>query len=130
MPTESIEKLKKGTIVSSGIFPEKVEVIAVEEAGTNCTVLARGLESGHIYEKILNQSSVVTLLKKPFVKLFIPIGSHSPCTLRHLSPVFLLVFLKSLLMENYTDTLQRLNTYVETVILSRKMGLDFISRGS
>jgi len=61
VPTESIEKLKKGTIVSSGIFPEKVEVIAVEEAGTNCTVLSRGLESGRIYEKILNQQQVEEL---------------------------------------------------------------------
>jgi SNF2 family DNA or RNA helicase len=58
VPAESTEKLKKGSIISSGIFPEKVEVVALEEAGINCTVLARGLETGRIHEKILNSEQI------------------------------------------------------------------------
>lgn len=54
-------KLKKGAVIASGIFPEKVEVVAVEETGTNCTVLARGLETGRIHEKILNSEQIQEL---------------------------------------------------------------------
>lgn len=61
MPTESATKLKKGVIITSGIFPEKVEVITIEETGTNCTVLARGLKTGHIHEKILNSEQLEEL---------------------------------------------------------------------
>ena len=58
MDRESIEKIRKGIIITSGIFPEKVEVITAEEAGTNCTVLVRGLETGQIYEKILTSEQL------------------------------------------------------------------------
>lgn len=58
MAAEVTEKLKKGVVITSGIFPEKVEIIAVEEAGTNFTVLARGLETGHVHERILTAKQV------------------------------------------------------------------------
>jgi len=58
MEAEATKKLRKGAIVSSDIFPEKVEVIAFEEAGAICTVLARGLETGQIHERILNREQL------------------------------------------------------------------------
>jgi superfamily II DNA or RNA helicase len=55
---QSIERLKKGTVVSSGIFPERVEVITAEGTADGCTILARGLETGKIYEKILGREQI------------------------------------------------------------------------
>jgi len=59
--TERTEHLKRGAVISSGIFPETVEVITAEEAGSNYTVLARGLETGAIYERILSAEQIRAL---------------------------------------------------------------------
>jgi len=56
--TGADDKLKKGAVIASGIFPERVEVVAVEQGGTNYAVIARGLETGEIYDKILSAEQV------------------------------------------------------------------------
>jgi len=55
------DKLKKGVVIASGIFPEKVEVVAVEQSGTNYAVVARGLETGKTYDNILSAEQVEQL---------------------------------------------------------------------
>ncbi len=58
MSSKIEDKLRKGAVIASNIFPEKVEVVAVEPSGSTYIVLARGLETGKIHEKILSQEQV------------------------------------------------------------------------
>jgi len=61
MTDGSAGNLKKGAIVSSKIFPEKVEVISVEQTGTSCEVFARGLETGKPFYRLLNPEQLAQL---------------------------------------------------------------------
>jgi len=65
--TGADDKLKKGAVIAGGIFPERVEVVAVEQSGGSYAVVARGLETSQIHDKILSADQVAQLEISPEV---------------------------------------------------------------
>ncbi|MGQ9592637.1 MAG: DEAD/DEAH box helicase, partial [Planctomycetota bacterium] len=55
------QKLTKGAVITSGLFPERVAVVSVEGGGDSYTIIARGLESGNLHERILTREQIETV---------------------------------------------------------------------
>ena len=63
-------KLKQNTIVKGSIFPEHVKVILVIPMGNVIKLIGKGLESGQVYEPILNDEQLSKLEIIPEIEPF------------------------------------------------------------
>ncbi|MGM0490550.1 MAG: hypothetical protein ACQESR_27815, partial [Planctomycetota bacterium] len=52
---------KQGSIVRGTLFPEPVQVIACVPLGESIKLVGKGLESGQVYEPILDAAQLATL---------------------------------------------------------------------
>ncbi len=61
----NVEMLKTGTIVRGALFPEPVEVILCTALGQSVKLVGKGLDSGQVYEPILDASQLAGLQVSP-----------------------------------------------------------------
>ncbi len=57
----SSRPLKPGDIVRSSLFPEPVQVLVVTSLGQSVKLIGKGLDSGKVYEPVLDGSQLATL---------------------------------------------------------------------
>ncbi len=61
----SIEAPKPGSIVRGAVFPEPVQVIVCTLIGESVKLVGKGLDSGHVYEPVLDASQIAALEVSP-----------------------------------------------------------------
>jgi len=61
----NIEALKPGTIVRGALFPEPVQIIVCTPLGASFKLIGKGLDSGKVYEPILDASQLASLQITP-----------------------------------------------------------------
>lgn len=57
----SNDALKAGSIIRGSLFPEPVQVIVCTPLGESIKLVGKGLDSGRVYEPILDAGQVATL---------------------------------------------------------------------
>lgn len=57
--------LNSGSIITGSLFPEPVQVIICTPVGTSVKLIGKGLQSGRVYEPILDESQLATLKLSP-----------------------------------------------------------------
>lgn len=61
MTSSSIDQLKPNAVVRGPLFPELVQVIVVTSIGASVRLIGKGLNTGQVYEPILNGEQLATL---------------------------------------------------------------------
>ena len=61
----SLPTLKPGAVVRGSLFPEPVQVILCTTIGTSVRIVGKGLESGKVYEPVLEKEQLVSLEVSP-----------------------------------------------------------------
>ena len=63
--SDRVSSLKSGSVVRGPLFPEPIQVLLATPMGLSVKVVGKGLESGKLYEPVLDESQIALLSVSP-----------------------------------------------------------------